>query len=90
MMSDALASRIMRTTLDIDEDVLLAAKELGRRNNKSAGQIVSELARQALTGPQTGMAKEERAFYGFRPLPKVPGKLVTNEMINRLRDEEMI
>ena len=89
-MRDALTSIIMRTTLDIDEDVLLAVKELGRRNKKSAGQVVSELTRQALTNPKPSMAKEERAFYGFRPLPKTPGTLVTNEMINRLRDEEMI
>jgi hypothetical protein len=80
----------MRTTLDIDDDVLLAVKALGRRNKKSAGQVISELARQALTNPSPGITKEERAFYGFRPLPKTPGTLVTNEMINRLRNEELI
>jgi hypothetical protein len=38
----------MRTTLDIDDDVLQAAKELARAHGKTAGQMVSELARQAL------------------------------------------
>jgi hypothetical protein len=41
----------MRTTLDIDDDVLQAAKELARRERKTAGRVLSELARR-------GMAKE--------------------------------
>jgi len=40
----------MRTTLDIADDVLSAAKERARRENKSAGEVISELARAALTG----------------------------------------
>jgi Arc/MetJ family transcription regulator len=40
--------RLMRTTLDIDDDVLQAAKELGALHGKSAGQMVSELARRAV------------------------------------------
>jgi hypothetical protein len=35
----------MRATLDIDEDVLVAAKELARSQNLSAGQVVSRLLR---------------------------------------------
>jgi hypothetical protein len=41
----------MRTTLDIDDDVLLAAKELAAIRRTTAGQVISDLARQALTGP---------------------------------------
>ena len=33
----------MRTTLDIADDVLLGAKELARRERKTAGRVVSEL-----------------------------------------------
>jgi hypothetical protein len=40
----------MRTTLDIDDDVLQVAKELARRERKTAGRILSELARRGLTG----------------------------------------
>ena len=40
----------MRTTLDIDTDVLAAAKELARQQNVSAGQVVSQLLRRVLTG----------------------------------------
>jgi hypothetical protein len=32
----------MRTTLDIADDVLQAAKERARRENKTAGQVISE------------------------------------------------
>ena len=39
----------MRTTLNIDEDVLRAAKEHARREKKTAGAVISELARRALT-----------------------------------------
>ena len=37
----------MRTTLDIADDVLFAAKELARREKKPLGQVISELARRA-------------------------------------------
>ena len=36
----------MRTTVDIDDDVLQAAKELARRERKTTGRILSELARR--------------------------------------------
>jgi hypothetical protein len=34
----------MRTTLDIADDVLQAAEERARRENKTAGEVISELA----------------------------------------------
>lgn len=79
----------MRTTLDIEQDVLTAAKALARRQRKSAGTVISELARQALNqGPITnpsGVA-EPATFYGFDPLPE-RGVVVTDTLIDRLRDE---
>jgi DNA-binding transcriptional regulator YdaS (Cro superfamily) len=38
----------MRTTLDIDDDVFLAAKELAAIRKTTAGQVISELARQGI------------------------------------------
>ena len=49
----------MRTTLDIDEDVLAAAKELAKRQNLPAGQVVSQLLRKVLTG-QAGQFAVQR------------------------------
>jgi hypothetical protein len=78
----------MRTTLDIAEDVLHAAKERARRENKTAGEVISELARRALTAPpQAPAARSPAARYGFRPFPK-RGGLVNNELIDRLRDDD--
>ena len=78
----------MRTTLDIADDVLLAVKERARREGKSAGEVISDLARQALQYRRHGdEVAEGGSFYGFRPLPR-RGAAVSNELIDRLRDEE--
>ena len=81
----------MRTTLDIADDVLQAAKERARRENKTAGEVISELARAALTAPvhapANPKAAEPRSHYGIRPFPK-RGGLVTNEMIDKLREDD--
>jgi hypothetical protein len=80
----------MRTTLDIADDVLAAAKERARREGKTAGEVISELAREALNGSVAAHARtrEPKALYGFRPFPKRGGKPVTNEEIDRLREED--
>ena len=81
----------MRTTLDIDDDVLVAAKELARQKHLSAGQVVSQLLRKVLTGRSENTLQDadstKHSVAGFRPFP--PGKaVVTNEAVNRLRDAE--
>lgn len=78
----------MRTTLDIEDDVLQAAKELARRQKKTAGQVLSELARRALAAgpPVSDSVSGEEELHGFVPFPS-RGGLVTNELIDRLRDE---
>jgi predicted molibdopterin-dependent oxidoreductase YjgC len=81
----------MRTTLDIDDDVLQAAKELARREGKTAGHIVSELARRGLTEARyrsSGKVAGKEIFLGFRPFAR-RGTIITNEMIDRLREEEV-
>lgn len=78
----------MRTTLDIADDVLLAVKERARRERRSAGEVISDLARQALQGRSHGdEVAEGGSFHGFRPLPR-RGGTVSNELIDRLREEE--
>ena len=96
----------MRTTLDIADDVLFAAKDFARRDKKTVGQVISEWGRSALQNPAdpqkavSGKAKskptlseEDQKFYdlGFRTLPNREGVTgVTNELINRIREEEGI
>ncbi|MEA3246750.1 MAG: antitoxin [Gemmatimonadota bacterium] len=77
----------MRTTLDIADDVLAAAKERARRENRTAGEIISELARQALTAPAPKAVREPKAVYGLKPFPR-RGGVVTNELIDQLRSED--
>jgi hypothetical protein len=77
----------MRTTLDIAADVLQAAKERARREKKSTGQVVSELARHALNAPPASAARAPKALHGVRPFPK-RGGIVTNELIDRLREDD--
>ena len=78
----------MRTTLDIDDDVLQAARERAHRGRSSIGAALSELARRGLIAPATGLAVgEPEAVYGFRPFPN-RGGVVSNEMINKIREED--
>ena len=83
----------MRTTLDIDEDVLAAAKELARRRRVSTGQIVSQLLRKALTSqgahapPSGDVDSSVLPVAGFRPLPSSRA-VVTNDEVNALREAE--
>jgi len=74
----------MRTTLNLDEDVLLAVQERARRERRSAGQVLSELAREALKGGSRPPGDEH---YGFAPLPH-RGPAVSNALIDRLREED--
>ena len=83
----------MRTTLDIADDVLFAAKEIAKREKKPLGVIISDLARRAflnpagVAAPSAPQASERLALYGINPLPS-RGGIVSNELIDRLRDAE--
>lgn len=74
----------MRTTLSIDDDVLLAAKSLANRQHASVGEVISALARQALR--RTPMAGNTRNGVPLLPTP-ADAAPVTMELVNQLRDE---
>lgn len=73
----------VRTTLDVEEDVLMAAKEMARQHGVSTGKILSELARQALTH---GEVYETRNGVPLFPIQPDAG-VVTSELVYRLLDE---
>lgn len=76
----------MRTTLDIDPDVLQAAREISRREKRTAGAVLSELARKGLrAGVDHNLTTED--FFGFEPTAP-GGALVTNELVEELLDED--
>ncbi|MGE5345964.1 MAG: CopG family transcriptional regulator [Acidithiobacillales bacterium] len=74
----------MRTTLDIDDDVLEAAKELAASRSTTAGRVLSELARRALRPRRT-----PRVRNGVPLLPRRPkgAPRPTMALVNRLRDD---
>ena len=74
----------MRTTLKLDEDVLDAARALAQQQDKTLGEVVSELARKGLVPP----ASSPQYRNGIRLMPVRPGaRPTTLEQINELRDE---
>ena len=83
----------MRTTLDIDDDVLFVAKELAAKEKKTAGKILSEFFRRALHAPAAALSKSSAAKYRIKNgIPVLPsrGEVVTVEKVRRLMDEEGI
>jgi hypothetical protein len=80
----------MRTTLTIDTDVLSAARDLASKQHRTIGEVISGLARKGLTLPAPDDGHPETAdFFGFSPLPR-RGAIITNELVNSIRDEEGI
>lgn len=79
----------MRTTLDIEADVLAAAKEIARQQRVGIGKVISQLVRNALTASADvgHIADPVAAITGFDPFPS-RGVIVTDELIDRLRDAE--
>ncbi|MGI8715241.1 MAG: ribbon-helix-helix protein, CopG family [Solirubrobacteraceae bacterium] len=78
----------MRTTVRLDDDVLFAVQERARREKRTAGEVLSDLARQALT-EQSGQIEDRSAagHLGFAPLPR-RGAAISNALIDRLREDE--
>ena len=74
----------MRTTLDLDMDVLLAAKELAVTRGTTAGKIVSDLVRKALTPTSSARVRN-----GVPLLPRRPAGAPrpTMKVVNALRDD---
>jgi hypothetical protein len=74
----------MRTTLDIDADVLQAAKELAAHRGSTTGKVLSELARKALEN-----RTRARVRNGVPLIPRRPAGAAkpTLALVNRLRDE---
>jgi hypothetical protein len=83
----------VRTTLDIDDDILQAATGLAEAGNKTPGQVLSELARKALTHelvePVTPAEDGGVPLVlkdGFYALSK-RGGFVTDALVRKLQEE---
>ena len=81
----------MRTTLELDDAVLAAARSLARSRGMSLGAAVSELARRGLGVDPTGSGESARMDVGYAPftiLSGDPEHLVTPDLVNAHRDDE--
>ncbi len=83
----------MKTTLNIDQDVLQAVKELARHQHKTVGQMVSELLRAALNQTKTLSSdladlqvSESPAMNGIQPFAS-RGTVVSNQLIDDLKED---
>ncbi|MCC7154980.1 MAG: hypothetical protein IT161_10425 [Bryobacterales bacterium] len=74
----------MRTTLELDDDVLAMARELARQERTSLGQVVSHLARQSLNA--RAPARVRNGVQIFDPCPSDERPCL--ELVNKLRDGE--
>jgi hypothetical protein len=73
----------MRTTIDLEDDVLFATKELAKKRGTTVGRVLSELARQSLTRQSPVATRDGLPLFPVQPKAGV----VTLEFVNRLRDE---
>lgn len=73
----------MRTTLELDDDLVAAARDIAAHEHRSLGAVVSELARRGLTP-----ARVEAD--GDLPVIRVPAGVpaITSEMVRRALDED--
>ena len=78
----------MRTTLDIDQDVLQAAHEIAQRENTTIGKVISDLARRTLAA----RPNNKPIFKIKNGVPVLPsrGEIVTMEKIQKIMDDENI
>jgi hypothetical protein len=77
----------MRTTLDIADDVLHAAKELAELRGLTAGQVLSELARKGLEQPQPKTRVRNGVPVFASRGPGAPR--ITMTLVNALRDDDL-
>ena len=79
----------MRTTLDIEDDVLQAAKELAEREGSTTGRVISALARRGLLAPGN-RTKPPQPTRGGVPLLPSRGEVVTMDHLRELMAQEGI
>jgi hypothetical protein len=77
----------MRTTLDIEDDVLAAAKEIAQQEGSTTGKVLSDLARRGLAAPPERRKGRLTRRTGVPLLPS-RGEIITLEHVQRLRDQE--
>jgi hypothetical protein len=76
----------MRTTLEIDDDVMQAAREMARLKNQGIGRAISDLARRGLTSDVSPVVELQDGIPIWKHGPGAVA--VTSEMVRNLADDE--
>jgi hypothetical protein len=75
----------MRTTVDLDDSLLLAAKAIARDEGISLGLVLSRLARRGLASGTTTITRAEKSFPVF--VTTTPAQPITLDTVNEHRDD---
>jgi hypothetical protein len=75
----------VRTTLDIEDEILLTVKQIAHQRKTSAGSVVSSLLRESLQPKSFAIEYRD----GVPMLPRRSNApIVTSELVNRLLNED--
>lgn len=82
-------STAIRTTVALDEDVMILAQQTARRHRISLGRAISQLVREKQgASPLPEETPKLRSPYSLYPARS--GELISSEHVYRLMDEEGI
>jgi hypothetical protein len=73
----------MRTTLELDDDLVAAAKQLARQQGVTLGQLFSELARQSLAAREPLKVRNGALLFVPKHNASKPGL----RTVNKLRED---
>lgn len=76
--------KAMRTTLELDDDLVNVAKQLANQRDMTMGQVVSELVRKALEPKAAPRMRNGVPLFTPKPGARKPHLA----LVNRLRDDE--
>ncbi len=81
----------MRTTINLDEDALLAARHVARREKVSLGEAVSSLIRRAAMGTESSIqAHSQMPLRGRFALLPQRDEIITTQQVRELMEREGI
>jgi hypothetical protein len=75
----------MRTTVELEDDVMRIVKGLAREKKQTLGRVLSNLVREALA-PEVSQARVRNGFHLLEVTQ--PGIVITNDLIDRIKEEE--
>lgn len=73
----------MRTTLELDDDLVTTARQLARQQGVSLGEVISELARKSLSASAPPKVRNGALLF----VPKTGASKPNLRIVNQLRED---